>query len=308
MFALGNDQFDMRTLLRLTAWGTGAALALALAVTSGMSATGSRRASVALASWGGGDSSEPQRQVTAAQLVPRTSDLDGETRRLNEAIRLLAADRDRLATRVGSLERNVDDMTGSIRQSAGARTPGNAAASPLPQISSLQSPSPGAAPETASPATFPTTAAHAPPAAAATWPTSTSAAWPSPSAAVPIAPSSPPLSRVATAPPGTAATGDIVRTAPGATKTEFGVDIGAGDDMESLRAIWNGLKTQHGSLINGLRPVYSVIDNRSGQPEMRLIIGPIANAAAAAKLCATLGAADVLCSTRQFVGQRLPVQ
>jgi hypothetical protein len=297
MFAIGNDRFDMRTLMRLSSWGAGAALALALAVTSGMSATGSRRASVAYAAWTGSD--EPQRQVTAAQLIPRSSDVEGETRRLNEAIRLLAADRDRLATRVGSLERNVDDMTGSIRQSA-SRSSGNAASSPLPQISSLQSPSGGLAPDAATPATVPMPAPHTPHPTTGTWPSNSGPApWPSPSSAMPIAPA--PASRMATAP----TTGDTVRN-PAASKTEFGVDIGSGEDIESLRAIWNSTKARHGNLIGALRPVYSIIDNRSGEPEMRLIIGPLANAAAAAKLCATLGAADVLCSTRQFTGQKLP--
>jgi hypothetical protein len=274
-----------------------------------MSASGSRRAGVAFASWGGsGSSGEPQRQVTSAQLVPRASDVEGETRRLNEAIRLLAADRDRLLSRVGSLERNVDDMTGSIRQSAGARTTGNPASSPLPQISSLQGQAAGPAPEAGAPATIPMAAAsarHPPAPAAAAWPAASPAPWPSASSAIPIAPASQAPSRVASAP---AATGDMVRSGPGTSKTEFGVDIGSAADLESLRAIWTTTKAQHGPLINGLRPVFSVRENRAGEPEMRLIIGPLSNAAAAAKLCATLGASDVLCSTRTFEGQRLPLQ
>ena len=56
-----------------------------------------------------------------------------EARRLSEAVRLLAADRDRLALRVNALERNLGDMTGSITPGGNrlAASPGPYAASPV---------------------------------------------------------------------------------------------------------------------------------------------------------------------------------
>ncbi len=273
----GNDHFDMWALTRLTSWGTGAALALALAVITGMSATGARRASVAIAAWSG--DGEPPRQVAAARLVPRSSDLEGETRRLNEAIRLLAADRDRLLTRIGSIERNLDDMTGSVNRTSASSQP---AAAPKPQA----------------PATIPAAAAPAVPAVAPTWMANGSSYWPRPSSSFPAP------SRVTSAP----ATGDNAPTGSIATKMGFGVDIGGAANLEGLKQLWNAAKSRHAALLNGLRPIVSIRESTTGEMDLRLIVGPLANAAAAAKLCATLGAADVLCQTTVFDGQRLALR
>ena len=54
------------------------------------------------------------------------SDQEAEQRRLGEAIRTLAADRDRLLARLSTLERNLEEVTGSIAAAAAHR---NAAAS-----------------------------------------------------------------------------------------------------------------------------------------------------------------------------------
>ena len=56
----------------------------------------------------------PEPQAIAA-LPPRVVVDVEETRRLEDAVRKLAADRDRLKERIASLERNFDDMTGSIK-------------------------------------------------------------------------------------------------------------------------------------------------------------------------------------------------
>jgi len=309
MAARRNTPFDQRALIRLTTWGTTAAVALTLAVLSSVSTTGQQRAKVAVAAWSG--DAEP-RQITAAQLIPRPGDAESERRRLNEAIRLLAADRDRLLTRIGSIERNLDDMTGSINRQA-------AASQPLPQISSLQPDTPAVTPRPPAPAS-PPTAAAAPPApaslptaaaalAAPEWLANAPEPWPSPSAAIEIAPAPQAQTRVATVP--AAAAGDTppaATAAPAATRTEFGVDIGGASSLDELRALWNAAKGQHPRLLGGLRPIFSVREDRSGTLDMRLIVGPLANASAAARLCASLGAADVMCSTRPYDGQRLAVR
>jgi hypothetical protein len=56
----------------------------------------------------------PEPQAVAA--VPPHIFVDAEeTRRLEDAVRKFAADRDRLKERIASLKRNFDDMTGSIK-------------------------------------------------------------------------------------------------------------------------------------------------------------------------------------------------
>jgi hypothetical protein len=269
-----NEGYDLRSLMRLATWGTSAAFALALAIVSGFSATGSKRAAIAVAALTGAE--DAPRSVAVAQLTPRPPDSAAETRRLNEAIRLLAADRDRLLTRVGSLERNVDTMTGSVSAQA-------------PRAALPQSGAPIPAPEIDKPGTV-TPAGNAP-----SWMSNGAATWPPPPAAT-----LPPPPRSASLEP---LPGDARPAGP--QRTEFGVDLGSATTLEAAQAIWAAVKAQHGPLLGKLQPVVANRPNRSGVTEMRVIIGPLANAAAAAKLCATLGAADVMCSATTFSGDRL---
>ena len=85
----------------------------------------------------------------------------------------------------------------------------------------------------------------------------------------------------------------------------IGVDIGGAASMQALRAQWTTAKANYGLLFEGLRPVVAVREIRPGVPELRLILGPLANTAAAAKLCAALAAAHVSCRKTVFEGQRL---
>ena len=75
--------------------------------------------------------------------------------------------------------------------------------------------------------------------------------------------------------------------------TDFGVDIGGGPTIDSLRDLWISAKGTHGSVFDGLRPVISVRDGKPGTAELRLVVGPLSNAAAS---CENL---------RIAVGQRL---
>jgi hypothetical protein len=89
------------------------------------------------------------------------------------------------------------------------------------------------------------------------------------------------------------------------SRTEFGIDIGSGSDLEEVRLLWNAAKARYGRLVGNLRPIVVRREDRAGNPDYRLVLGPLANASAAAKLCATLGAADTTCSTRPYQGERL---
>ncbi len=98
-----------RQLTRLGVWIAVATVAVMTAVLSARTETGIRRIATLIT-----PAPEPVRAVKAPQLANRQSDQEAEQRRLAEAIRALAADRDRLLARLATLERNLDDVTGSI--------------------------------------------------------------------------------------------------------------------------------------------------------------------------------------------------
>jgi hypothetical protein len=250
--------FDMRSLWRLATWGTAATLALMVAVIGTYSDTGRRGASAA-------------GNVSAAQLASRSPEAEAETRRLADAVRELTADREHLAARISTVERNLEDMTGSIRrQSAETAAP----------------PSPAAdAPDPASPA--------APSKVAAV------SALSEPKAAGLVG-QPPPSERVAHAP---SAAPD---NAPEPAKPELGVDVGGATNFDGLRVLWASTKGNHGALFDGLHPIVAVRENgRTRNTELRLIAGPLPNVEAATRLCATLSAERRYCQPVGFEGQRL---
>ena len=93
------------------------------------------------------------------------------------------------------------------------------------------------------------------------------------------------------------------------TKVEFGLDLGNGTSVESLRAAWTAASRRHASLLQGLMPrVQSRERGKGVAVELRLIAGPIPTAAAAARLCAAMIAAGAVCAPAPFEGQRLAVR
>lgn len=239
-------------LIRFGTWSGLATLSVLVAIVAARTEAGLHRIVMLIAP-------EPPAAARTAkdlQLANRAADQEAEQRRLSEAIRVLAADRDRLLARVTTLERNVEDVTGSIGQ-------------PATKTQAVQ-----AVPLPASP--------------------------PAPAAAAPVP------SRVAA---GHLATGSPAATESVATKTEFGIDLGANATIEGLRTLWATLKQNQPGLLEGLRPVIAVREGqRSGAPELRLIAGPLANASVAARLCAALAAAGQACAPAVFDGQRLALQ
>lgn len=98
---------------------------------------------------------------------------------------------------------------------------------------------------------------------------------------------------------------------PGASaaKTEFGLDLGSATTVEALRTAWTAALRRHGPLLEGLRPVVQMRERpRPGGMELRLIAGPLPNAAAAARLCISMTAAGAICAPAVFEGQRLAVR
>jgi hypothetical protein len=92
-----------------------------------------------------------------------------------------------------------------------------------------------------------------------------------------------------------------------ARRTEFGVDIGGANSVAGLRALWRGLlKSRANGALTTLRPIIVIKENNTGLGmQLRLVAGPINDAAAAAKICASLTISDRGCTTTVFEGQRL---
>ncbi len=91
-------------------------------------------------------------------------------------------------------------------------------------------------------------------------------------------------------------------------RTEFGVDVGGANSVGGLRALWQGLLKSN-SVLASLRPVIAVKEGRNGLGlQLRLVAGPLGDAAAAAKICAALGESGRACETALFDGQRLAMK
>jgi hypothetical protein len=90
-------------------------------------------------------------------------------------------------------------------------------------------------------------------------------------------------------------------------RTEFGVDVGGANSLGGLRALWRGLKSN--TVLAALRPIIVVKESNTGLGmQLRLVAGPLADAAAAAKICAALLESQRPCETTVFDGQRLAMK
>jgi hypothetical protein len=275
----------MRELRRCGLWGLAAAGALTITVYAGTTATGHSRLDFAIGQARQMVSLSNNKSVRQDNKALRATETP-EGRQLAEAVRALTADRDRLQTQLATLERSVGEVSASlarVEKAAQTATQPTAQSAPV----AVQS-----APATAQSA--PATAQSAPATAQS----------------APVAVQSAP----ATTPPAHApeeVTASIRSPATPATqgaptKTEFGLDLGGANTIDGLRVLWATARQRHGALLEGLRPVVHVRDRpRSGNVEMRLVAGPLANAVTAARMCATLVAAGAICQPSAYDGQRL---
>jgi hypothetical protein len=90
-------------------------------------------------------------------------------------------------------------------------------------------------------------------------------------------------------------------------RTEFGVDVGGANSVGGLRALWRGLlKSTSNAPLTRLRPIIVIRESGTGLGmQLRLVAGPLSDAAAAAKICAVLIENKRSCETTVFDGQRL---
>jgi hypothetical protein len=281
--------FDMGSLRRLAVWGGGATLALLLAVVASYSDANSRRLMAA---------DGPKAGAPPAQLASRLPEIDAQTQRLAGVVDGLAADRERLAARIGTIERNLEDVTGAIKRQGVDSSSAASATLPAPA------------------------AAGASPAAAPTTKESAKEATKDVGKEVAMAPLPGPLDNLAARQPATASEAqpappealanlpairsDETAAADPSPKVEFGVDVGGAVNFDGLRVLWISTKGNNAALFEGLHPVVAVRENsRTKNAELRLVAGPLANVEHAARLCANLSAARRYCQPVAFEGQRL---
>jgi hypothetical protein len=330
-FLAEEDDLDRRSLWRLGSWGVGSVAAVVVAVLASQSSIGARRDQIAAA--------DLTRQSQQIQSVAKDS--QSEARRLASAIDTLNGDRDRLYSRVTVLEQGLDSVTGSIARqnsAAGSPQPGPSLLSALEQPAFLTPPPVAAAPATtvaaltekprdvaprqpeATPATSSASAdAKAPAATPATplMPSRSMMAPPDPAATKLTVPEQPP--EIITAAPAP----EVVAAAPAAPdpaasnaaseiavqRTEFGVDLGGANSIDGLRALWRGLLKSNAASVASLRPIIVVKERSNGLGmQLRLVAGPLSDAAAAAKICAALIESERPCETSVFDGQRLAIR
>jgi hypothetical protein len=116
---------------------------------------------------------------------------------------------------------------------------------------------------------------------------------------------------IAAAPPVTEPdAAEIQAPAIAVQRTEFGVDLGGANSIDGLRALWRGLlKYRSNKALAELRPIIVVKERNNGLGmQLRLVAGPISDAAAAARICATLTENDRSCEPSVFDGQRLAIK
>jgi hypothetical protein len=329
------DDLDRRSLWRLGSWGVGSVAAVVVAVMASQSSIGARRDQIA--------SADLVRQSQQTQSVAKDSQT--EARRLASAIDTLNGDRDRLYSRVTVLEQGLDSVTGSIARQGSPQagpsllsaleqpaflTPPPAAAAPATTVAALtEKPrdipqrqrelTPASSGAAASNGSAETNLAKAPAATPATplMPPRSMMAPPDPAAAKLIEPEQPP--EVITAAP----VPEVVASAPAAPesalskasaeiavqRTEFGVDLGGANSIDGLRALWQALLKSNAAALVSLRPIIVVKERNNGLGvQLRLVAGPLNDAAAAAKICAALIESERPCETSVFDGQRLAIR
>lgn len=327
-FLAEEDEFDRRALWRLGSWGVASVGAVVLAVLANQSSIGWRRDQVAAA--------DLARQAQQIQSVARDS--HSEAKRLASAIETLNGDRDRLFSRVTSLEQGLDSVTGAIaRQAATATPPQPVPAWPTAETAAVPASPPVVAPVATTAATPP----EKPPAAtvvAEPAPATVSSLGQGPQNPPAASPAKPLMAeRSMMAPPDAAAGKLMAPEAPAKTvtsgpipevvaavgvdaeaeaiipklqRTEFGVDVGGANSVGGLRALWRGLlKSKSNAPLSALRPIIVVKEGSGGLGlQLRLVAGPLRDAAAAAMICATLIESKRPCETAVFEGQRLSLK
>ncbi|CAN5146422.1 hypothetical protein BH10PSE11_BH10PSE11_41190 [soil metagenome] len=313
-FLADEDEFDGRSMWRLASWGVGSVAALIVAILAIRSPSAVNRDQLA--------SAEIARQSQQVQWIAREN--QNKARELTAAVDTLNSDRDRLYARVTVLEQGLDSVTGALTRPATAALPATQPPSPVAAVPAQVDLVPSAEADLIGPvrpaeakfaeAKF----AEAKPAEAKAEPA------PPPPRIAPVATAAPTESPVFAKPSerkAEAAAADPASTVTAAIepatnetppqnlvgKTDFGVDLGGANSIEGLRAVWRGALKVHSQQLASLQPVIVVKERHDGLGmQLRLVAGPLSDAAEAAKLCAEfLTTTNRACDTSVYEGQRL---
>ncbi len=309
-FLADEDEFDGRAMWRLASWGAGSIAALVVAILATRSPAAINRDQTAAA--------ELARQSQQVQWIAKES--QNKARELAAAVETLNGDRDRLYTRVTVLEQGLDSVTGALSKQ------------PAPAVAAATQPAAPSA-DTSTPAPL-TPSANADPIGpfrpAETRPAEakaeTPAALPKIAPVATVAPTTPPTpvkpaeqqveTSAADQPPAPTVTAAIPTPDPAPSempsasvvrRTEFGVDLGSARSIEGLRAMWRGAIKTNAQHLASLQPIIVVKERNDGLGmQLRLVAGPLVDAAEAAKICAgLLTESNRACETSVYEGQRL---
>ncbi|HEY7552657.1 MAG TPA: SPOR domain-containing protein, partial [Hyphomicrobiaceae bacterium] len=105
---------------------------------------------------------------------------------------------------------------------------------------------------------------------------------------------------------GSIATAEIVFGEPVVTRAgapKLAVQLATGPSLHGLRASWGQLAQQHGDALATLKP--RIVAPRAKNGSYRLIAGPVATEADAARICSQLGAAPATCFATPYGGTPL---
>jgi hypothetical protein len=285
-------RFHLHSLWRVLLWGASAAMAVAIVAGTAFSEIGADRLKQAVASIIESAKSQPQPDINPQQLA----ELEKQTHDLTQTVHDLTAERDRIKSRVASLEHSLDDITGTIKRQTAQLVAQKPPQEPQKQAKDIPPPTVNA------PATITTTAAPsaaAPSGDAPTTTASTTEAAPAVAGQVRLPPS-----RIASAAPTAMAKPDIVTEPPAQTTREIGIDVGGAASMDALRAHWAALKANVGPDLVGLRPALTTRQKLSGATDYRLVLGPLPNSATAIRLCTKFTAAHIYCRAGTFSVQQ----
>ena len=342
-FLAEEDQLDRRALWRLGSWAVASVGAVIIAMVANQSSIGWRRDQIAAADLVR-QSQQIQTvaregQSEARRLASAIDTLNADRDRLYSRVGVLEQGLDSVT---GAIARQTAATASPQAATAPASAPPVAAAPaekqpPAPTLSPVATTAPAAAaPPTAAPQTEkpPAVATVTEPTPAAVSPVTQATSSkpadtpppplmasksimgpPDPAAGKLIEPSAPPRivtaspmpEVVASVPPAADAEPEATQALPKVQRTEFGVDVGGANSVGGLRALWRGLlKSRANAPLAALRPIIVVKESSTGLGmQLRLVVGPLTDAAAAAKICASMIENERPCETTVFDGQRL---
>lgn len=100
-------------------------------------------------------------------------------------------------------------------------------------------------------------------------------------------------------------TGSIPPPPGSVRRTEFGADVGGSGNIRDIRALWSDIQASLEARGAAVRPLLVFRDDGTSQ-QLRLVVGPVSDAAEVARLCALMPTVVRSCGVSPYVGQGLP--